>query len=450
MQRRTFTRLAAGAAAASLLPRTSAGAGAGAGAGAAGSAAAAPLRVNGERLNGWLTALSEFGKNPQGGVTRLAYSAPDVAGRAYITQLMRDAGLAVRVDAAGNIYGNRAGTDANAAPIIFGSHIDSVPEGGNYDGDVGTLAAIEVARSFAEQKITTKHPLEIVCWQNEEGGTVGSDLATNTLTDAQLDAIARSGLSLRDGITAIGGDVSRLATARRAKGSVHGYLELHIEQGGKLDKAGLPIGIVEGIVGIRQWDVVFEGFSNHAGTTPMAERKDAMLTAARFIEMVHRIVRSRPGAQVGNVGRIQAFPGAVNVIPGRVNCSLEIRDLAESTLDWMIADIRREAAAIATESGVSITLTPSMRHEPALCDPRVKGIIGDSAKEFAFATMSLPSGAGHDAQNLARIAPMGMIFIPSVGGISHSPKEFSRPADIVNGANVLAAAVRRMDTATFS
>ncbi len=449
MNRRTFSKLTtqsmAGVFAAVALPRSLHGA---AGSFVARLQQSAPP-VNGARLNGWLSAIGEFGKNPQGGVTRLAYSPPDLAARAYVTQLLRDAGLTVRVDAAGNIYGRRAGTRANAAPIIFGSHVDSVPEGGNYDGNVGVLGAIEVARTFNERGITTAHPLDIVIWQNEEGGTWGSHLVTAAVTDAELATVARSGVSIRDGVTMLGGNVAALPTARLQKGQVHGYLELHIEQGGILDREKLQIGIVEGIVGLREWDVTIDGVANHAGTTPMAERHDAMLAAARFTELVNRVVTGESGRQVGTVGRIQAFPGAPNVVPGRVACTLELRDLDDRKIQRLYETIVAESKKIGAMNGTTFNYHEFVTHESALCDERVRTIVGDSAKSLGFTSKSLPSGAGHDAQNLARICPMGMIFIPSVDGISHAPKEFSRPQDITNGANVLAAAVLRMDRATF-
>lgn len=445
MNRRQFTRLAAGTIAAAHLPRMLRGA-------TTGDSAFAPIaapRVNGARLNGWLASISEFGRNPQGGVTRLAYSEADLAARAFTTKLMRDAKLAVRVDAVGNIFGRRAGTDANAKPIIFGSHVDSVPEGGNFDGNVGSLAAIEVARTFDEQSVKTRHPLDIVIWQNEEGGTWGSHLVTADATAAQLATVSRNGKTIGEGIAIIGGDVGKLASARLRKGEVHGYLELHIEQGGYLDKEKLDIGIVEGIVGLREWEITIDGFANHAGTTPMNERRDAMLAAARFTEAVNRIVTSMPGRQVGTVGRIQAFPGAANVVPGKVTCTLDLRDLDDKKIQRVFNLIAAEATRIGKMNGTSFNFNEIVKHEAALCDARVRALIAASAKSLNFTTKSLPSGAGHDAQNAARVCPMGMIFIPSVGGISHSPKEFSRANDITNGANVLAAAVLEMDAATF-
>lgn len=404
------------------------------------------VRVNGDRLNRHLTALSEFGKNPQGGVTRLAYTAPDLAARAYAIAQMRAAGLETRIDAVGNIFGARAGRDRTAKPIIFGSHVDSVPEGGNFDGPVGVFGAIEVAHTLREGNVTTNHPLEVVVWQNEEGGTWGSHLITaEQITPAELATVSRSGMAIADGIKALGQDAANIASAKRARGSAHAYVELHIEQGGNLDREKLDIGIVEGIVGLRQWEVTIEGFANHAGTTPMDGRRDAMLSAARFVEAVNRIVRAEPGRQVGTVGRIQAFPGAPNVIPGRVVCTLELRDLDDAKITRLYDAVRAEATRIGAMNDTTFAYAPLVTHESARCDERVRSMIGAAAKSLNLTTKSLPSGAGHDAQNMARICPMGMIFVPSVGGISHAPKEFSRAADITNGANVLLDVILRLD-----
>ena len=406
------------------------------------------LRVNGARLNEHLKALSEFGKNPQGGVSRVAYSEADRQGREYVMGLMRGAKLDVSIDAAGNLVGRReaANNDDRLLPILFGSHIDSVPEGGNYDGDVGSLAAIEVAQTLAENNVRLRHPIEVIIFQNEEGGLIGSEAVVGALTERELDLVNKSGKTVRDGIKFIGGDVSKLASVKREKGSIAAYLELHIEQGGTLEAERVDIGVVEGIVGINWWDVTIEGFANHAGTTAMNNRQDALLAAAKFIEAVNRIVTSVPGRQVGTVGRIQAFPGAPNVIPGKVVCSLELRDLDGAKIQMLFQKIREEADQIAKSNRVTFDFKPLNANIPAPTDPRLRAIIDASAKELGLSTKLMPSGAGHDAQDMARIAPVGMIFIPSIGGISHSPKEFSRPKDIENGANVLLASVVKVDS----
>jgi N-carbamoyl-L-amino-acid hydrolase len=404
-----------------------------------------PLRVNGARVTEHLQALAEFGKNPQGGASRVAYSAADLQGREYVIGLMRTAGLDVIVDAAGNIVGRRAGADAKLPPLLFGSHIDTVPEGGNYDGVVGSLGAIEVAQTLIENKITTRHPFEVIIFQNEEGGLIGSRAIDGELTEAELNLVSRSGKTIREGINYLGGDVSKLAGVRRKRGEIAAYLELHIEQGGILHSEKIDIGIVEGIVGINWWDVTIEGFANHAGTTPMNQRQDALLAAAKFIEAVNRVVTREPGRQVGTVGRIQASPGAPNVIPGKVILSLELRDLDAQKIAALYQKIRDEAAQIAAQSATRFDFKEINVNIPAPTDLRIRKLIGDAAQELRLTTRSLPSGAGHDAQDMARLAPVGMIFIPSVGGISHSPREFSRPEDIANGANVLLQTLIKLD-----
>ena len=274
------------------------------------SAQTPAVRVQGERINAHLEALAQFGKNPQGGVSRVAYSDADVAGRAYVLRLMREAGLSVHVDAAGNLVGRRDGTEPGLKPLVIGSHIDSVPEGGNYDGDVGSMAAIEVAQVLKERGVSLRHPLEVIVFSNEEGVMLGSTALTHGIDEARLNLVSQSGKTVRDGVQLIGGDVLKLPTVQRPPGSVAAYLELHIEQGAVLEQSARQIGVVEGIVGIIDCEVTVQGFANHAGTTPMNQRHDALLAAARFIEAVNRIVTATPGRQVGTVGWVRAEPGA--------------------------------------------------------------------------------------------------------------------------------------------
>jgi beta-ureidopropionase / N-carbamoyl-L-amino-acid hydrolase len=435
MDRRRFTGTVASALGAAFLPRSL----------GALRGASFRLDLNASRLNGHIKALSAHGANPQGGVSRVAYSDADRDGRAYVMGLMRAAGLDVRVDVAGNIFGRRPGTDSTLKPILFGSHVDSVPEGGNYDGPVGSLGAIEVAQTFAEQRIRTRHPLEVVVWANEEGGLYGSRAVSGQLTTAELANRAWSGKTIADGVAFLGGAPDRIAEARRSRGDIATYLELHIEQGGTLERDKIDIGIVEGIVGIRQWEVTITGFSNHAGTTPMNQRHDAMLSAARFVEMVNRTVRAEPGRQVGTVGRMQAFPGAPNVIPGRVVCSLELRDLDAAKIERLYERITAEARKIGEANGTSFAYRSLHENVPAPSDPAVRAMIAAAAKSLNLSTKVMPSGAGHDAQAMAQLGPMGMIFIPSIGGISHSPKEFSTEEDIARGARMLMATVLLAD-----
>lgn len=432
MNRRTFSSRLLGAAAASGFCRPL-------------LRAQPQLRIDRKRINDHLSVLSEFGKNQQGGVSRVAYSEADKQGRDYVIGLMRAAGLDVRVDAAGNIIGKRQGSNPKLPSLLIGSHIDSVPEGGNYDGNVGSLGAIEVAQVLNENKVMTRHLLEVIIFQNEEGGLIGSRAIDGELTEKELDLVSRSGKTIREGIRFIGGDPAKLSSATRRRGEILAYLELHIEQGGILDTEKIDIGIVEGIVGINWWDVTIEGFANHAGTTPMNQRHDALLAAAKFVEAVNRIVTSIPGRQVGTVGRIQAFPGAPNVIPGKVVLSLELRDLDAAKISQLYTMILAEAQQIAGASGTRFDFKEINANIPAPTDERIRRLIAEAAAGLGFSTKTLPSGAGHDAQDMARLCPVGMIFIPSIAGISHSPREFSRPEDVANGVNVLLHTLLKLD-----
>jgi N-carbamoyl-L-amino-acid hydrolase len=403
-----------------------------------------PIRANGARLNGWLTQFDAIGRTA-GGINRVAYSEADLAGRQFTLGLFREAGLNPRIDAAGNIAGRLEGREPALPPILIGSHVDSVTDGGNYDGPVGSFGAIEVARSLREQGVRLRHPLEVVVWQNEEGGTIGSKLAVGIIGERDLDAVARSGRSLREGIGLVGGTVARLSDAVRTRGSVHGYFELHIEQGGLLERAKLRIGSVTGIVGLRWLDVAIEGFSNHAGTTPMDQRQDAMLAAARFTVAVNEAIRAQPGRQVATVGRLVASPNTRNVIPGRVELTVDLRDLDVATLDRFEARLRQLASEIGSATATRFTVTTAVSSSPAMSDSRMLDWIDQTAAALGLPSQRMASGAGHDAQEVAHVAPMAMIFVPSVGGISHSPREFTSAADIASGVDVLLNAVVRAD-----
>ncbi len=405
--------------------------------------------VNGDRIMQHLTAMGDIGKDPAGGISRVAYSEADRQGREYVIGLMRAAGLTTSIDSAGNISGRRAGTDPKLPVLIIGSHVDSVPQGGNYDGIVGSLGAIEVAQALNESHVTLLHPLEVLIFQNEEGGLKGSRAISGELREEELNQTTRSGKTLREGIAFIGGDPAHLADARRNAADIFAYLELHIQQGGSLSAEKINIGVVEGIVGNHRWDVTIEGTANHAGTTPMDQRHDALLAAARFIEAVNRQVTSIPGQQVATVGRIQAIPGAYNVVPGKVILGLDVRDLDEARIKMVFDRMRGDADQIARASGTKFSFQEIVADRPALTDPRLRKIIADSAGQLGLATKLVPSGATHDAQSIGRLAPIGMIFVPSVGGISHAPGEFTQPQDVVNGANVMLRSVLQLDAQKF-
>jgi N-carbamoyl-L-amino-acid hydrolase len=406
----------------------------------------AALRVNTLRLNERIDRLAGFGGTGDGGVHRVAFSSEDIASRGYLMDLMKEAGLEVRIDEAGNIIGRREGKESDLPVIMAGSHSDTVPHGGRFDGSAGVLSAIEAAQVLHENGLTTRHPLEIVIFTDEEGGLVGSRAMTGTITPEALGESTHSGKIVREGVRLLGGNPEAIGRAARPEGSLRAFIELHIEQGAILDSRGIDIGVVEGIVGINWWDVYIEGFANHAGTTPMDARNDALLSAAHLIIAVNRIATETPGSQVGTVGRIEAAPGAPNVISDKVTMSLEIRDLSAAKIQELFVRIQAEADSIAERFGTPITFDPiDATAVPAPTDPDIRRLISEAAEDLGLSSQLMPSGAGHDAQDMARIVPTGMIFVPSIGGISHSPKERSTPAQLVNGANVLLQTLLKID-----
>jgi N-carbamoyl-L-amino-acid hydrolase len=392
-----------------------------------------------------------FGRPPGGtfadGVSRTAYSDADLAGRRFVMDEIKAAGLEPRIDPAGNIFARRRG--GSGAPIVFGSHIDSVPNGGNFDGDLGSLGALAVLEALDAAGVATRHPLEMVVWAHEEGFAFGRGIACSRIVaglvaKGDMDAVW-NGMTRADAIRKIGGDPDRILEARRPKGAHHCYLELHIEQGGTLERANTAIGVVEGIVAIDRYEAAITGFANHAGTTPIADRQDAMPAAAHLTIAVRDAVTRVPGRQVGTVGQIEITPNSPNVIPGRARLSIELRDLSSRTLAAIMDDIRARAGEIAASTRTTIEFTQAMASEAATATPDVQSAIERASGSLGLSHSRLPSGAGHDAQNMALIGPMGMIFVPSVGGVSHSPKELTHWDDCTRGADVLLRTVLEVD-----
>ncbi|MDX2149621.1 MAG: Zn-dependent hydrolase [Bryobacteraceae bacterium] len=412
---------------------------------AAGAPAAPRPRIDAAALQAALEALSVFGR-PEGGafkdgVSRVGYSDADIAGRNFCMDLMTRAGAQVRIDAAGNIFATRPGSVRALAPVLFGSHIDSVPNGGNFDGTLGSISSLLILRTLNDLNIQTRRPLTAVIWACEESSFAGASLngsriAADKMPAAELNLTSR-GLTKSEAIRRIGGEPTRLETAHLQQGQYHAYVEMHIEQGATLARDKVPVGVVDGIVSIDDYDVVIQGVANHAGTTPMRDRQDAMIAASHLTLAVREIVTAEPGAQVGTVGHLEVIPNAVNVVPGEVRMSIEFRDLSSAKLDRLGEAIRARAAAIAAQTRTSITLTKSIHQESAKAAPEIQRVIEAAASRLRLDTRHLPSGAGHDAQMMATLMPMGMIFVPSIGGISHSPKELTTWEDCANGANML-------------
>jgi N-carbamoyl-L-amino-acid hydrolase len=403
------------------------------------------MRINSSRLHHNLEQLSQIGRTPDGALSRVAFSEADIEAREFVKELMRGAGLAVRVDAVGNIFGRREGTDKDAAAILMGSHIDTVPDGGAFDGALGVLAAIEVAQTLEANRHTIRHPLEVAVWSDEEGGLSGSRGFIGELPQAELDKIIADGMTLGKGIERLGGNRARIADARSREAEVAAYLELHVEQGGRLESEGVDIGVVTGIVGIRHYDVTFTGTPNHAGTTPMNRRQNALLAASESVLAVDRVVKSVSGSQVGTVGQLCVYPGAPNVIPGSVQLTVELRDLEMAKIDAVWTMLEPELNECAAKFGTTVKTELDHSLPGVLTDPAIQDAISGAAKEIDLKHCFMPSGAGHDAQNLARIAPTGMIFVPSVGGVSHSREEHTGPKDVTHGGEVLLRSLLSVD-----
>ena len=397
--------------------------------------------INESRINQTLQELGHLGESPEG-MDRVAYSPEDIAGRDYTIKLMQEAGLETRIDAAGNIIGRRAGSDDNLPAIALGSHTDTVPKGGKYDGALGVMGAIEVIRTLEEQGHRTRHPLEVIDFANEEGTRfhrwlVGSRSMSGLLEQEDLDALDDDGLSLGPCIADIGGDLSRIGEAVRSPGELAAYFELHIEQGPYLHQSGNPIGVVTGITGRAVFEVEIEGKANHAGTTPMSTRRDALVSASKLVLNIQKMAAEQEICRVSTVGSIKAIPNAVNVIPGHASIGLEFRDTDMEALAAAEQELRRATDQAAVDDIVNIEV---IRHRftsavPITADMQV--LVAEAAENCGMAWEPLASGAGHDAQAVANIAPVAMIFVPSIDGISHAIEEYSTPQDCANGAQVL-------------
>ena len=397
--------------------------------------------INGPRLNQTLQELGHLGESPDG-MDRVAYSPEDILGREYSINLMREAGLDTRIDTAGNIIGRISGSDASLPAIALGSHTDTVPKGGKYDGALGVMAAIEVMRTLKEQGHNTRHPVEVINFTNEEGTRfhrwlVGSRSMSGLLEQEDLNAVDDDGNGLGPCLAEIGGDMSQIRQAVRKPGELAAYFELHIEQGPYLHRSGTPIGVVTGITGRAVFEVEIEGKANHAGTTPMSTRHDALVSASKLVLDIQKMAAEQEICRVSTVGSIKAVPNAVNVIPGSASIGLEFRDTDMEALAAAEQELRRLTSQAMVNDGVSINV---IRHRFTRSVPitdDMQALVAEAAENCGFKWEPQASGAGHDAQAVANIAPVAMIFVPSVDGVSHSMEEYSTPEDCANGAQVL-------------
>ena len=399
------------------------------------------LRVDGERLLGDIAGLARYGRDDRGGVSRTGFSAADNAARVHLVRTATDAGLDAEVDPAGNVLFRRRGLRDPGPSLLMGSHLDSVPHGGHLDGAYGVVAALEVLRTLNDRRVPMPVEPVAVAWANEEGSLfprlffgprarTGSLAAPGEITDT-------AGRPLREPLLAAGGDLDRIGDAVWADGAIDSYLELHIEQGPVLERAGLPIGVVDAIVGRTMFDITVHGRAGHAGTTPMELRADALTAAARLVLAIEQLAGQDGVCRVATVGCAEIEPNVGNVIRASVRRRAEGREGDADRLRAAERAVLAAAARVQTVAGVVIEVVPGERTSPVPTDPALRRVIAAASERIGAPYEMLSSGAGHDAQIVADVAPVGMIFVPSRDGVSHTPAEATDDADLVTGANVL-------------
>ena len=406
------------------------------------SSSTTALRTDGARLWQSLMDLARIGGTPKGGVCRIALTDLDRQGRDLFTQWAREAGCSIRVDAIGNIFARRAGADDSLPPVMTGSHIDTQPTGGKFDGNYGVMAGLEVVRTLNDSGVRTRAPIEVAVWTNEEGSRfvpvmMGSGVFAGAFTLehalAQRDA---QGVSVAEALSAIG-----YAGQAGPAPAVGAYFEAHIEQGPVLENHDRVIGVVQAALGQRWYDVTVQGMEAHAGPTPMELRRDALLAASQLVAEVNRIALDRLPHARGTVGSLEVHPNSRNVIPGRVKLSVDLRAPDDTQLLDMDAALRAACARIAAERGLSIDVEQVVYFPPQPFTPHLVEAVRANAADLGYSTMDVVSGAGHDAVYVARVAPAAMIFVPCADGISHNEIEDAEPAHLEAGCNVLLRAM---------
>jgi beta-ureidopropionase / N-carbamoyl-L-amino-acid hydrolase len=399
------------------------------------------LAVNGDRLNRSIARLARIGHQPNGNICRLAFSREDLQARYLVQQWMVDAGMTVRTDAAGNLIATYAGKREGMPSLATGSHIDTVPSGGRYDGALGVLAGIEVVRVLQEHHLRLNHPVEVIVFTDEESSMIGCQAMSGMVKPREGEALKQ----LSHHLESIGGHWDDLAKARRSRADMAAFVELHVEQGAVLERSGIEIGIVQGVVGMVRHAVSIAGRANHAGTTPMDMRQDALVAAAEIILAVQALALRMPSQPVATVGFLTVLPNAVNIVPGQVDLSVDMRDLSQDCLDDMEAQLRQELDTIAERTQTQISISPILVVEPSLAAQRVQGAIATACEDLSLSTRYMPSRAGHDSLEMGRITDMGMIFVPSQYGVSHSGDEYTSPEQCEQGANVLLNTILQLD-----
>lgn len=399
------------------------------------------------------------------GITRLAFTDMDWRGRDYIKSLMADAGLTIREDAFGNVIGRLPGRNESLPSIMSGSHTDSVPRGGNYDGVVGVLSALEVARLLQDEtgKSTIQHPFEVVIFMNEEGSrfgaaTLGSRAMVGALSQADLERLVdKNGVSLRGALTSRGLESSAIGESLY-QNPIHSFIEVHIEQGRVLEEHKIPLGVVTGIAAPTRYKLTLSGRADHSGATPMSMRQDAMCGAAEIILKVENLAQTASGCAVldtansvsdasvvGTVGTISVTPGAMNVIPGQVELGIDIRSISQEAKVQVCNELTSFIASVCKKRQLTYTMDTIADETPVAIDEEMINLVGTSCEDLGIEYMKLPSGAGHDAMNMAEKTQVAMIFIPCKDGVSHNPQEVASVQDISTGILVLESLVRKLD-----
>lgn len=403
------------------------------------------LSVNGDRLNRSLAQLAEIGKLPNGGVSRVAFTTEDLLARQLVQSWMIEAGMTVRTDAAGNIIGKYTGRREGAAALATGSHIDTVPVAGRYDGCLGVLAGIEVVRVLHDNHLRLDHPIEVIVFTDEESTVIGCKAMAGEVVNDPEYYRRNDGTPIQTCLEKIGGDWLKIATAKRDRTEVAAFVELHVEQGGVLESTGAQIGVVKGIVGQYRFAVTVTGRPNHAGTTPMNMRKDALVAASQVVLAVNKLGTETPGEQVATVGYFNVSPNAANIVPGQVDLKIDLRDLSQEHLENLISQMEQEFKAIATTTQTEIAMHQALHVLPTLSAPKIIDTIVQVCEELGLSYCHLPSRAGHDAQEIGRFTDMGMIFVPSRAGISHAEDEYTSPEQCIQGSNMLLQTFLKLD-----
>jgi ureidoglycolate amidohydrolase len=403
------------------------------------------------RLHDAIAELAGFNDDPAaGGITREVYTPTYAAALERVAEWMRDAGLDTRLDAVGNLFGRWTGTEPDAPLVLTGSHVDTTLNAGRYDGVVGVLGAIEAVRLLREQGTAPRRSIELVAWAGEEPrfgtGCVGSRAAAGRLERADLDRLRdRDGVSMVEALRGAGFDPDRLREAEIDPATVRALVELHIEQGAVLEESGEAIGVVTAIAAPHDLGVTLRGAATHAGATPMHLRRDALAGAAEAMTALERIARGSPsGTTVGTVGVLRVHPGAINVVPGEVELDADVRDADRAAREHVVDEWLAQTRAIAERRGLTVEVTPIVEDVPVACDPLVVEAAAGAAQHLELPFRRMTSGAYHDAMIMGARVPIGMIFVPSAGGISHHPDEHTDAADIERGVRVLAGTLERL------